>query len=86
MREVSSRRAGTPNARVTPLSLLLVSTRLRISAPPAPMMNWLLTLLNHAWASEGARNPVLAAPRTATRGATSKREATFQLNVRPKSL
>jgi len=29
---------------------------------------------------------VLAAPRTAIRGATSRREATFQLNLRPKSL
>src|SRR5207249_3550790 len=84
--DVSSPRSGMPNAFVTRLWLLLVRTRLRIRLPLASMANWLLTLLNHTWPREGARNPVLAAPRTATRGATSRREATFQLNVRPKSL
>ena len=84
--EVSSLRGGTPNVWVTRLSLLLVRMRLGTRLPSASITNWLLTLLNQAWASDGARNPVLAAARSPRAGTTWNRLATLPFKVRPKSL
>ena len=68
--ELSSLSGGTPNVCVTRLSLLLVRMRFGTRFPLASITNWLLTLLNHAWPSEGARNPVLAAARSPSAGTT----------------
>src|SRR5207248_9143484 len=84
--DVSCFRGGTPNVWVTRLALLLVRMRLGTRAPLVSSTNWLLTLLNHTWPSEGARKPVLAAARRASAGTAWNRVATFPLTVRPKSL
>ena len=84
--DVSCLSGGTPNVCVTRLSLLLVRMRLGTRAPLVSSTNWLLTLLNHTWPSEGARKPVLAAARRASAGTTWNRVATFPFTVPPKSL
>src|SRR5438093_3014986 len=83
-RDVSSFNGGMPNASVTRLRLLLVSTCCGSSAP-ATVTNCVLTLLNHTWWSEGARKPLLRAPRRAKPGTSSSRAATFPVTVLPKS-
>src|SRR3989442_5899008 len=75
-RDVSSFNGGMPNASVTRLRLLLVSTCCGSSAP-ATVTNCVLTLLNHTWWREGARKPLLRAPRRARPGTSSSRAATF---------
>src|SRR2546422_8368364 len=62
--DVSSFNGGMPNASVTRLKLLLVSTCCG-SRAPATVTNCVLTLLNHTWWSERARKPLLRAPRRA---------------------
>ncbi len=84
--DVSCLSGGTPNVWVTRLSLLLVRMRFGTRLPLASITNWLLTLLNHSWPSEGARKPVLAAARRPSAGTTWNRVATFPLTVPPKSL
>ncbi len=85
--DVSSWSGGIPNAWVTPSRLLAVSTRAGSSSPlTGSMTNWMLTLLNQVWCSDGARNPLLIAPRRANSGATSKRAAILPVSVLPKSL
>src|SRR5437773_4488685 len=56
------------------LSLLVVSTFCGSSTPPT-VTNCVVTLLYHAWWSDGARKPVLAAARSAMPRATSRRVA-----------
>jgi hypothetical protein len=85
--DVSSFRDGTPKARATPLRLLAVSTRRATCSPVASSVrNCVLTLLNHDWCSDGARKPVLAAPRRAKSVVNSKRVATLPVSRLPKSL
>jgi hypothetical protein len=82
----SSRRRGMPNARVTGLWLLLVSTCAGWSVPDMSGRNSVETFENHTWCSDGARKPVLIAPRTDTGPAIFARAAALPISERPKSL
>src|SRR2546429_9875624 len=77
-RDVSSFNGGMPNASVTRLRLLLVSTCCGSSAP-ATVTKCVLTLLKHTWWSEGARKPLLREPRRARTG--TRQSSTVNLPV-----
>ena len=51
-----------------------------------PAMKFVAVDEKNSWPSDGARNPVLAAPRSATPFTTSKRAAILPVDVEPKSL
>ena len=84
--ESSGFRSVAPSARATGLVTAKVPTSTGTVPWPGMLMKLVLTAEKFDWASEGARKPVLAAPRITKRSWACTRTVSLPSRLLPKSL